>query len=1379
MSQSFGGIHGEVSLDYRKFQQGVTAVNRNMRVLKSEFDAGSAKAKAFGGAQQQLKFKSKSLGKQIALQRQKVDMLTRAHEKYVREVGRDAKQTQQLEVQLNKSRASLSRMEGSLKKVNSDLAQHTSKISKLGKGWAKAKGYSLEAGAAMTAMSAGIAVALGSAVKKAADFESQLSGIKAVTGASAGEMEKFRQLALDMGAETKYSASEAARAIEEMAKAGISAEKIMGGGLAGALDLAAAGELELAEAAEIAATALNAFKSDQLSVSKAADILAGAANASATSVSEMNQGLSQVAAVASGAGLSFEDTSTALATFAQNGLKGSDAGTSLKTMLLNLTPSSKEAKEQMKELGIVTREGKNIFYDTNGEIKSFADISEVLSEHLSDLSKEQRNAALKTMFGTDAIRAANIAFKEGSKGIEKMNKEMGKTTAAEVAAERMNNLNGTLEELKSAFETAQIEIGTAFLPVLKGLAEGLKGVVEWFSDLNPQTKESIAIFAAVTAGFLAVGAAIAGIIAVANPLTAALAGAAVLLGGMVAVNREASKELDKTRESARRFGEGVSEETMKAARGYVDLRDAALVNLNKLRISSREQATKIVDETVKIFAKMGDKIVKALEEDKIAIQTMVANLLGEVPDTLKPTVDFIGDSVTKSVDQMIRNVEEASEIIRRGLLEYGGDMTKMPAELAKAYQTALLTMDESGRAFAKKVEDIYGLMGKIQSEQGKITADGAKKWSGEIEKAYQDAVDAATDWATEMKKKLDTNSELTKAEYDASLEIIKQVEKDKKQVALQAKADSLEVLGESLSEEAQMYDLHGQEMAEKNKRNYLGYEETEAQLRERTKKSNEEYIQSVKEQADKAAKEVEEGWSALEAKYGQLGRESMEALTKSLQEGGVKARLVAESLGVQTKEGMRIDLGSEGEISINSFLEGLESGEYDSRDIAVAHMSQLRTIYGEGDFTEEGIRAIESFTEGLKGKDITAIAKEVGLDLESEMEINLGPYGKVTAESFALGLINGKYSFDAVYAYFRNQLQLGMTFDLSKEGRQNIETLRLGMQSKAIDVQEASRLMGLDIESGVKVDLGTKGKHSVQTLLQGLQSGKIDIKTFMDGVGHLLEKGAVVDLTGQGKRTGDSMTDGLSRSKNRLLEEAGELSNSVSKRLSSTTDGGGGKKTGANMALGIRSRNPMVRKEAYGISQTVSSTMGKTTDGGGGSNASGQFNKGILRGRVGAGNAASSVSQAARRNLKVSGAHGLGTDVASGFAGGIRSGKYGVIRAAASLATAAWSAIRSNMAIRSPSRKTMELGMFTAQGYEEGMKQRISEVARMGHLLAEASVPSGIPGRVGGLQSTPLSSTGSTTNITRNYYIHIEAGANHSMGDKVVEAIKRYESLHG
>ena len=324
--------------------------------------------------------------------------------------------------------------------------------------------------------------AIKSTVSKAAEFEAKMSNIKAVTGESAETMKKFNDAAIKAGADTAFSAADAADAIGELAKAGVSTKDILNGGLTASLNLATAGELDLKEAAEITSTALNAFKRDGMTATQAANQLAGAANASATDVHELKYGLSMVAPVASGLGLSFRDTTNALAVFAQNGLKGSDAGTSLKTMLMNLQPQTKAQTNMMKELGIITADGSNQFFTAEGKVKSFAEISQVLKDKLGGLTDAEKQMALKTMFGTDAVRAATIAMNEGADGANNMQAAIDKVSAAQVAAEKLNNLKGAVEALSGSWETLQIQVGTAVLPVLTTLVKWIDKLVDKISN---------------------------------------------------------------------------------------------------------------------------------------------------------------------------------------------------------------------------------------------------------------------------------------------------------------------------------------------------------------------------------------------------------------------------------------------------------------------------------------------------------------------------------------------------------------------------------------------------------------------------------------------------------------------------------------------------------------------------------------------------------------------------------------------------------------------------------------------------------------------------------------------------------------------------------
>jgi len=325
------------------------------------------------------------------------------------------------------------------------------------------------------AATAGIGGFVVDSAQKAMDFSYQISNIKALTNMGDTELEQVRKKALDLGAATQFSSTEAAQGMTELLKAGMSVEQVMNGATDAALNLAAAGELSLPEAAEIMSTAMNAFHMDD--AAHAADILAGAANASATDVHELKYALSAVSSVAAGVGMSFDDTNTALAVFAQNGLKGSDAGTSLKTMLMRLEPTTKEQYEAFQRLGLMTENGTSAFYDAEGRMKSLAEIADLLSTSMKDLNPEEQQSLLNSMFGSDAIRGGMIMIREGAAGVKKMQEEMTKYTASDVAKTKWENAKGDVVRLQSAFQNFQI---TALAPLEPAIGKVAKALTDFF-----------------------------------------------------------------------------------------------------------------------------------------------------------------------------------------------------------------------------------------------------------------------------------------------------------------------------------------------------------------------------------------------------------------------------------------------------------------------------------------------------------------------------------------------------------------------------------------------------------------------------------------------------------------------------------------------------------------------------------------------------------------------------------------------------------------------------------------------------------------------------------------------------------------------------------
>ena len=256
----------------------------------------------------------------------------------------------------------------------------------------------------------GVAGIGAAAVRASTEFNAAMSGVSAVAGASAADMEILREAALKAGADTVFSATEAAAAQGELVKAGVSVSEVLGGALAGSLGLAAAGQLELKDAAEISAQAMNIFGLAGSDVTHIADVLAAGANKSAADVKQLGDALRQGGLVASQLGIGLEDTIGTLSLFADNALIGSDAGTSFKTMLQRFNPASKEAAGEMTKLGLS-------FYDAEGNFVGLEEAAQRLQDAMSGLTQEQRNASMNQIFGADAIRAANILYEAGADGI--------------------------------------------------------------------------------------------------------------------------------------------------------------------------------------------------------------------------------------------------------------------------------------------------------------------------------------------------------------------------------------------------------------------------------------------------------------------------------------------------------------------------------------------------------------------------------------------------------------------------------------------------------------------------------------------------------------------------------------------------------------------------------------------------------------------------------------------------------------------------------------------------------------------------------------------------------------------------------------------------
>lgn len=331
------------------------------------------------------------------------------------------------------------------------------------------------------------------------------------------EMEDLRQLAIQTGQDTVFSATDAGNAITELAKGGLTEADIKAGALKTTMDLAASSGMDLGEAANVVVQTMGAFGLSANESAEAANALAGAAAASSTDVEPLTQALAQCSAGAKNAGWSIQETTAVLARFADAGIEGSDAGTSLKTMLQRLAAPTDSAATMIEQLGIQTR-------DSNGDLLGASEIAEELQNKLGGLDSASRDAALSTIFGSDAMRAATVMMNSGTEGLQKYIDAANDQEAAQrLANSQMSDGSRAIEELKGSLETAAIQIGDTLAPIVQKVAELITALVNKFSALPEGVQQVIVVVGILVAALgpllMVIGQISLGISAVAGALS--------------------------------------------------------------------------------------------------------------------------------------------------------------------------------------------------------------------------------------------------------------------------------------------------------------------------------------------------------------------------------------------------------------------------------------------------------------------------------------------------------------------------------------------------------------------------------------------------------------------------------------------------------------------------------------------------------------------------------------------------------------------------------------------------------------------------------------------------------------------------------------------
>lgn len=617
------------------------------------------------------------------------------------------------------------------------------KASKQSQGFVEANKASMESvGRDAMILGGAILLGIGVAVKAYSEFSAKMAEVQSLSGATTAEMDVLTTSALTMGTAFGQSANEVAEAQIELVKAGVSVKEMIGGALPGALALAAAGQINVGKATEIATIALTQFKLQGKDVPHVADLLAAGSSKALGGVAELGDGLKQGGLIASQFGLTIEDTVGTLASFANAGLLGSDAGTSMKTMFLALANPSKEAANVMAELGINA-------YDTGGKFIGVTALAGQLKVALGEKADVEKNAALATIFGSDAMRAASVLMKEGSAGIKKWISDVNdQGFAATQAAGKMNSLNGDFKKLQSSVQTGLIQMGAAADGFVRPVVQGLTEAIIAFNGLPEPVKGGIMAVAGITgAGLLMVGMILTAIPKIHETISAvnALATAAPRLAdGLKSVGKAAlvatgllialkvASDIRAGMEAGAKSTEEMGQQILKLN----GLGATAKTVFNKDMFASSNGRALVED-----INGIGEALKNVTKPDWIDNANDVGNgvlgvlTLGAV--NVKTQLDKTRESV-KNIDSALTN------FVNSGSTELAANSFRKIADEGKAQG---LTLEETGKAFPQYIDSLRTLANQME-----VDLDGQEllNWAvGQVPQKMKDAA-ASTEGQAKM-----------------------------------------------------------------------------------------------------------------------------------------------------------------------------------------------------------------------------------------------------------------------------------------------------------------------------------------------------------------------------------------------------------------------------------------------------------------------------------------------------------------------------------------------------------------------------------------------------------------------------------------------------
>jgi TP901 family phage tail tape measure protein len=643
------------------------------------------------------------LNRLVTTQAEKVRQLRQSYDQSVQATGEDSRATQLYAAQVNRAVTELNRLQGELTQTTEQFRRLESNSNSFSRTFEGMSNRLQNVGMGLSMVFGSMALTIGGALKNAissgAEFESEMAKVGAKAGASADEMQQLSEKAQEL-APLAGGAKNAATAMDDLAAKGYSVNQIMEA-MPGILNAANASGEDLALTSDTITSALEAFHMKATDTSHVADVLAQTANMTAAGMTDLQYTFKYAAPIASQLGISMEQLASMTGLMAQSGIKGEQAGTSLREAMLRLADPPKEAANQLHNLGVKVT-------DNQGKFRSFSDIIGDLNNSTAKMTDAQKAAALSQIFGTNAVSGMMAVISSGKGKIDDLtNSLIHSDGASKKAADAMqNNFAGSMRKLTGAIDAAKIGIEQALAPALRSIADKVQSVVTSFNKLSPEMKSFIAVSAGITAAIATIGSS-AGLLmmglgglglsfgALTGPI--GLAVAAIGIGTIAAIGIK--KAMDASKQA-----------NLDHAQSLVDQQNAikdlstqyqALRDKNKL---SNDEILRFRDIQNELkTAKSADEIAKLKDEaDKLQQKSGLTNdefttMLGLNDQIIQKTPD-VKQSFSDRGTAIISNKDALDQVNTRlaenTRLELENQRIKAEANLTQEIQNYIKALDE-------------------------------------------------------------------------------------------------------------------------------------------------------------------------------------------------------------------------------------------------------------------------------------------------------------------------------------------------------------------------------------------------------------------------------------------------------------------------------------------------------------------------------------------------------------------------------------------------------------------------------------------------------------------------------------------------------------